>query len=275
MSMRESLTSVDYSGAVRLMFANPIYVDKKICLIEGDDDEKVYERIFEDLEFHVCDGKLNVLKVLNDLLPRYSSRLFGICDADYDHLLNRSYPRVVLTDENDLELTILSSTDHIVNTLSCELVNKNHRETFKCTVLSDIFRISYQIGLFRLINTKYKLGLNFKGLNYNKFICNSNNKLEFSQDGFINNLLQVTTNTRVTSDELLLKLSQSNEDHCKWQICRGHDVTNIISIAVKCLELTRDRNLNYKKVEGVLRAAVRRDDLMSKAMYQTIQTLVA
>jgi hypothetical protein len=275
MNLRDNLTASDLSGAVRLLFASPVYANKKICLIEGDDDEKVYGRIFEDLEFHVCDGKANVLKVLNELLPKYSEKLFGICDADYDHLLNHSHVGVFLTDENDLELTILSSTDLIVNTLSCELVYKNHREMFKSNVLSDVFEISYQIGLFRLMNTKDQLGLNFKALNYNEFIRTLNEKLEFSQDCFISQLLQASKGAVVTSDELLIKLSKSNKNLCKWQICRGHDVTNIMAIAVKCLKLTNDGTINSKKIEGFLRTAVRRDDLMSKKMCLAVQNFVA
>lgn len=275
MSLKDSVTSSDLSGTVKLLLVSPVYANKKICLIEGDDDEKVYTRIFEDLEFHVCNGKSNVLDVLNDLLPKYSAKLFGICDADYDHLLNQRYAGVVLTDENDLELTILSSTVDIFNTLSCEFVNKSHRETFTSIVLPDVFEISYQIGLFRLMNTKDQLGLNFKGLNYSNFISILKDKLEFSQGCFISHLLQVSRSAVVTSDELLIKFSQSNKDFCKWQICRGHDVTNIIAIAVKCLRLTQDGTINQKKVEGLLRTAVRRADLESKKMYRAVQGFVA
>ncbi|TDR28987.1 DUF4435 domain-containing protein [Hydromonas duriensis] len=273
--MRDSLNSTDFSGAIKLLLAHPAHQNKRICLLEGGDDEKVYARIFENLTFHVCNGKTNVLSVLNELEKYYPTRLFGICDADYDHILDRTRLGAFLTDENDLELMILSSNKDIIDTLCSELVDQEHRENFKNNILTNVFNIAYQIGIFRLINSRESLGIKFKGLNYQKFIKISNEKVKLGIRSFITCLLTRSQTTQaINRKELLMKYRQINGEVCKWQMCRGHDVTNIIAITIKQLRLSRDGSITHKKVESALRLATRGDDLSQKNIYLEVQKLL-
>ena len=247
---------------------------KVLILVEGNTDIKFFRKIFNTDHSIVkeLNGKDKIKNILNTLLSDFNN-VFGIRDLDFDKL--ESYPNsknLFLTDYHDFEIEMIESisfTD-IVNENSNDECHANYLVNLK----DNIYSIALIIGYLRWFNEKtYKAAsshiLLFDGLKFEDFIKLNNCQLELINDVFYDKLL-VHSKTKnptlsLTKEDIVNKIDELKRiSSDKLQICCGHDLTEIISIAL-------NKRINRKNIESHLRVSYKFDYFKNTQLYKKIK----
>lgn len=109
-----SQTSNTVTTRVRMLLAHPIYKERVLVVVEGNDDKKVYGRLFDKEKVHIyplggCSQYESLLSTLN---TKYYPRLAVIKDADFEHIVGYEYtfPNLFRTDTHDAETMMMTDT---------------------------------------------------------------------------------------------------------------------------------------------------------------------
>ena len=281
--MREYITAPVLANRIQ-MIVTAKGDNQAILLVEGKSDRKAYWRLIDDIaSIEPGDGKEVTVEAIRILsFDRKIENVRGLIDADFDRILEVRYPDAYfLTDSHDLE---------------CELIRSGAFERFveeycsipKCTgcfgeaasnnvALTEAIRqeslaIALQIGCLRLVSQKEELGLDFKGLNYSKFI--SADKLELNAAKLVEIVLAHGAPRSVKPKDLINKLQlEIGLAHSRWQVSQGHDLAAIISIGLK--KRWGNHNLDVVEIERVLRLAYAKEYFYSTEMYSAISKWAA
>lgn len=109
-----SLTPSSVVTRVGMILSHPMYKKRVMVIVEGNDDKKVYGRMFDNNSVEVyplgsCNNFNILLKTLN---PKFYPRLAVIKDADFEHILGYEYvyPNLFRTDTHDAETMMMTDT---------------------------------------------------------------------------------------------------------------------------------------------------------------------
>lgn len=223
-------------------------------LLEGDFDLRFWETrlnhsVLRPVE---CGGKSTVLDALQLLQGQVlESRVLGLVDADFGRLLGHVQPpRVVVTDETDLESTLLllrcsRPTQINIERLLAATVDADKRNAFEqqqgCTVVDQVRHTASQFGVLRLLNEQQGWNIAFHDMSV------------LNQQWFDHTRLTLNTSVlyQVFSDKLraqgcsvdLGQLTRLIEACARrgwlsgWQLVQGHDLMTILAAVMnaKCL----------------------------------------
>ena len=208
------------------------YAKQYYLVVEGESDEKFFQTI---IDCNVCkvQNLANKESVLGFMKKRHESWMKGvlaIVDADFDHIRGKeqNIPNLLYLDHHDMEITILSSE---INKMRLYSEHGNIQEILqfqeknKQDFLEAVLKIAYQIGCLRLANEIYDHGI-------------SMNPDTIPYVDVINKCLQIDMKTlveRIHGRVNVIQLLEEYEDiekegYDRWQICVGHDVTQLLSL---------------------------------------------
>lgn len=275
--MRDYIDENDKKNEIRLLFKHPLYKNKVIVVVEGKSDVRLFRSIIESerIKIETIDGKKDLVSIMKVLSVEFPHQILAICDADHDHLLEASNERkeysVYVTDYHDAEVMMLNSLS--LKSFIQEYSSFNNIEYLQSELMNSVLVSSYSIGILRWINTAEELNINFKGLNFNKFI--SVNKINVTVDikTLIDELLTRSPSkpSYVTNEFLNGKIEEYNSKQgCDLQVCCGHDITNIISIIYRQKWASLETNMDSKKVESALRVGYQREFFKNTELYENI-----
>ena len=98
---------------VRMLLSHPIYKKRVLVVVEGNDDKKVYGRLFDKNKVDIyplggCSQYETLLKTFNS---KYYPRLAVIKDADFEHIVGHEYdfPNLFRTDTHDAETMMMTN----------------------------------------------------------------------------------------------------------------------------------------------------------------------
>lgn len=121
-----SQTSNTVTTRVRMILSHPIYKNRVLVVVEGNDDKKVYGRLFdkEKVDLYPLGGCSHYESLLSTLNSKFYPRLAVIKDADFEHIVGYEYefPNLFRTDTHDAETMMMTDTFY---------------ETFKTEFLED------------------------------------------------------------------------------------------------------------------------------------------
>ena len=251
-------------------------------LLEGDFDLRFWEmrlnpRALRPVE---CGGKSTVLDTLVLLRDQaVVQRVLGLVDSDFDRLLGHvQSPRVVQTDETDLETTLLllqcsSPTQMNMERLLAVAVDAEKRNAFEqqngCPLVEHVRRTASQFGVLRFLNEQHgwKIAvrdmsvLNHQWFDHASLTLNTSvlhqafsDKLQ-AQGGGVD-LEQLTTRIQACAQRGWLS---------GWQLVQGHDLMAILATVMNSGLLRR--TTGYQKVTEI---SLHRDLLLMH--WQDIQT---
>jgi hypothetical protein len=227
-------------------------------IVEGHSDKLVYSNFVnsETCEFVISDGKeqaLNTIKILDN--DKFTGVL-AVVDADFDRLENNlpESPNILLTDDHDLEVMILKTP-----ALEKVIKERGSEEKTKDNNIREILlKIGQEIGYLRWISQKNNLSLRFEGLDFGKFI--KKDTLEIDYSDLIKTIKDHSQKQSLVNQEIEEKIEiLRNKEHDPSQVCCGHDIMQILSLAlckawgtckptdVKAENLERDLRLAYEK----------------------------
>lgn len=273
--MRQHLTQEIKIGEIRLLFNSPAFRNKKICLVEGDSDLKIFGKIAKsnDLCYEPTNGRKELINVMSSISSEYSDRLFAICDSDFNRLnsICLSSYNILMTDYHDSEMLLLHS--NAMHGFIDEHISKEFIEQSKEVLLRTCLETAYQIGILRWYNESESVNLNFKGLNYSEFIQAEMFSFNLDLEKLISILILRSKKLEqsITKEIILTKFLEYREHNaCEKQVCCGHDVTNLLSMALNRTDLSKVGNLSHLGVESDLRLAYNQSDFERTSLYSNL-----
>ncbi|MEZ8414262.1 DUF4435 domain-containing protein [Vibrio splendidus] len=273
--MKQHLTPEIKIGEIRLLFNNPAFRNKKICLVEGDSDLKLFGKVAKsnDLCYEPTNGRKELINVMTSISSDYSDKLFAICDADFNRLNNicLSNHNILMTDYHDSEMLILHSK--AIHGFIDEHVSKEFIEQSKEVLLRACLETAYQIGILRWYNESESVNLKFKGLNYSEFVQVEMFSFDLDLEKLIDTLIIRSKKLAqsITKEVILTKFLEYRERNaCEKQVCCGHDVTNLLSIALNRTDLSTVGNLSHLGVESDLRLSYNQSDFNRTSLYTNL-----
>lgn len=228
-----------------------------IIIVEGGSDVKAYSNFIDPGACRLlpANGKDNAINALELLEKEKFGGVVAIVDADLFHLENivPESPNLLLTDTHDLETMILR-TD-IFDKIVSEFVDADRVASFEGPIKTKLLENSLILGYFRWVNSRFKedLNLDFRDLPFNKFINQKYFKIE------LNNLIEEvklkSDNYAIDNNRIKFLIGELlKQDHDPWQVCRGHDIVNILSFGLNnVFGFGRDFPTKPEKIEKILR----------------------
>lgn len=271
---------IEYMTADRT--ANSIMQDSSFSgcylIVEGNKDYKLYNKFIEDgIRIREAWGCEKVKETLEILEGRGFKNKVGIIDSDFSKILNIKFDikDLFITDYHDIEVMMIKST--ALSTTMDVFCRKERVDEFTKSIhlLQILFDLGKHIGLLKLANKEYGLGLIFKPekvdgnqLKYKEFI--SERDMTFlgieTMIQTVINYSRVRSTGLATLDNIKQKyLELSKKEFIEEHLVNGHDLTNILYILFKKVLKSSNKMLNdFNSIEDSL--------IMSYEAYEFVQT---
>ncbi len=168
--MKVDLTKQEKINELIQNFSSPINAQKLIVLVEGEDDYRLFKKLFHQsnciIDF-IPGGKTSLLEGLVEILSIHRKSI-GIQDADFMHLEGNenTIQNLFFTDFHDMEIVMLSQPE-IYSALLHEHaphIEKEQHATIFNQKLSQLRFTSY----LRFVNYIQDWQFNFKGISFAK-----------------------------------------------------------------------------------------------------------
>lgn len=253
-------------------------------VVEGESDERFFNKLLDHSvckAISICDERSNKEEVIRFIDKKNKDKLkgfLGIVDADFDHILGRTDlpENIIMTDFHDMEMVILKSQPDLRSIYSeiadPLLIKKYEAESGK--FIDSVINVAYEIGILRLACSRRPpnsrpvtkdleylsaidrdFSINMQELE-TKIVKGSGGKCQFEKD------LEDWMNF------------EKKQNHDKYQVCCGHDVTEIL---VRCFSSEEDsfgygctKLLTSSKIESLLRVAYIPESFTHTDMYHKI-----
>ncbi len=232
--MRQFLTVSDISNNVFMMRTA---FKGTMLVVEGPTDHRLYGKFTdrEDVRTVIAYSKDNVKGVIREVYgKRGMKEVIGIIDSDLDLLMkNRAAPPLFRTDTRDAESMIMSSESF--REVLWEYADQDKLARFESRYGDVAERIedgAYPVGLLMYLSQTEDLNLCFKDLNFEDFIDKYTLKCDLAS--LCRSVVSNTAATRVRPGELRVMLDEyMHEKHYVDEVCRGHDLVNVMAIGLK------------------------------------------
>jgi hypothetical protein len=233
--MRENLTVDRYANTVRQQRST---FSGTFLLVEGRSDKVFYSNFVDNVfcRFLVTDGKDNAMTTLNSLEKSGYTGILAIVDADFDRLesLPHQSPNLLRTDTHDLETMILQSP--ALDKLLAIFASDDKLKEFGRNVRTALLEAGMSIGYFLWLSKSENLNLTFDGIKFKEFI--NDKTLQINELKLINevkNKSQPAAKSALSDPSDIQKriAAKKKDNHDPWQVCRGHDLVEILSIGLR------------------------------------------
>lgn len=209
---------------------------KSILLVEGRTDKRIFADIVDedycDIVYAVYKDKL--LSALSILEEAGEKGVLGVVDADYWHV-NQISPEkysnnLLTTDSHDMDTMILAS--QALEKMLSEYATDIKLQSLGKPIRDILLESGMVIGYLRWASRKYNLNIDFKFLNFYKFVDIRDLSINANK---LYKELRTKSSNRDMNDAVVKKyvndLVKLNAD--MWNICQGHDLVEILTIGLK------------------------------------------
>lgn len=245
-------------------------------IVEGESDEHFFENILDCAQCKVVNlcGKAEVKNFIQEQNRANKKGYLGVVDADFEHIVGyeKKIDDVLLTDVHDIEMLILSSNPNmrkIYSELTDNIIISNFEKTHSMSFIDSIMEAAYEIGLVKMVMKRPHYGVDMKDLVYADII---NDKFEVESEELINRVKKKHhTLYEIVNDINLVR----KENFDKFQVCCGHDVTNILAISFLSVEneglgYGKRRSVNKNQIEEMLRVVYSYEQFIMTKLYSEI-----
>ncbi|MGO4394902.1 DUF4435 domain-containing protein [Variovorax sp. M-6] len=202
-------------------------------IVEGHDDSRFWKARTADPQVTIvdCEGKQNLIDVARHASESGKNYVVGVYDADFDHLegIHHYSDLLAITDENDLETTLLRSP--CLNKVLAHFADPEKVAEFenanKTTVIDYIEKIARKFGELRFLNHQNSFGVNFDFLSPYRFV--DAHDWQFNLAELHHQFMQLSGISRSDLEIHLAALSK----HGKWILVQGHDCVRILTQGMK------------------------------------------
>jgi hypothetical protein len=272
----EYLTADDIAAEAEMVRAR---FKGTILFLEGSGDLLLFERFIDATHCYavIAYGKENAIGAVQILESKRSAGILAIVDADHWHILGQTGPstNVVMTDLHDIELMLIQSDSfqRVINEYaSVDKINRFLRRNSTSDLRNLLLERCIPIGMLRLISYKYKLYLKFKGIKYKTFV--DARSLIIDTNTLVNSVVNNTMLQGMNPQNLISKLlaSMETEVYDTYQLCSGHDVTELLGIGLrKSLGSQVEAIACRANLESVLRLSYEMHSFIKTRLYAAVR----
>ena len=230
--------------------------ERPILFLEGEDDQRLFSKFIDHDQCYLLEtgGKSKLLVLMKELEDKSFVNFLAIIDADFDNILNASYPspNIIRTETHDLEMLILK-LDTIFKNIFSEYIDpekfnqflirsEHHFESRNEAILylkELILNTIEFIGKFKFWNqSRENNRLKFEKLDFEEFFDSKTFKIDkddlFKSVNF--NSIKKTDISDIKKGIESLKDLQFDI----WNICSGHDFIEVFVLGIR-------NNFGYEK----------------------------
>jgi hypothetical protein len=271
--MREYITADAVANAIRMkrsVFAGAFLV------VEGPNDSVIFGRIVDHdtCTIEIAHDRDRVLRAIAILNAAGTLGVLGVIDADFDRITNRfpGIPNVLQTDFHDAECMMLNSPafDRVLE----EYSGGDRVSTFAIQetplIAHRLARDAAPLGCLRLISLIDRLNLKFEGLSFQAFV--DRRRIQINVVQMIREVANNTQKHDLDQTSIRQRVEEEvNRNHNCWQISCGHDITELLSIAIRRRFSGRSSgNVNVERLEQSLRLAYEAEYLRDTQLVRDI-----
>lgn len=270
-------------SSIRMMFNSEKYSSKSLVILEGPTDIGLYRAVAESVSACDCvhfdspgDGKKIVLEYVNILRTEGMGEVYGVCDADFDHIRGICYDHIHLTDLHDIEMMMLSP--NFIRSFFFEYTLHSAYDASDANELIErindqIFNACYLIGILKWVSYDLSLMLNFKKLGYHLFVSVSGFDLSLDEDKYIDHVL-MRSKSVVSKEFILEKYNEYKErNESLLHVCNGHDFTFLLGLLYRS-NISNNKDISHKMVESCLRLKYDLSSFNKTKLYSSIRDIL-
>lgn len=241
-------------------------------LVEGVNDTQFWKSrvIRSKVSFVDCEGKANLIGAAALSLNLKFQNVIGIYDADLDRHFGLTHSPQILavTDENDLETTLLASLalDSLLNEFADEVRIEQFRVSTGLSVAKHIQGVSSHFGRLRYLNQVHAYGVDFDRLSPYRFVSIADWELDVNA---LNS--EYISLAGITSVELSNALSAVCPAPIQWNLSQGHDSIRIVAQGLK--GVIGQKQISEQDLGRILRIGFSREILQASAMYRSLKLI--
>lgn len=279
--MRDNIDSNYHVGEIK-MWKNARKDKSVAVVVEGKSDELFFQKFLDDdTIFFPVDGFEKVIDVI-EKTEKEVHCVIGIIDADFrrcthEVLLSK---RIFITDYHDVEMMTISSRawSEVIGYHSQKTKLSLFQKHYSKPLREYLIEMSSSIACVRFLNSQRKLGLVFKTLSKDKFIFLDYGKFISNESFIIDTTKLIETienksqkqNFFQNNPNLLKEINEiSKNEFNPLDFCNGHDVINILAIALK-KEIGKI-NISGSELESLFIVAYRYEDFMQTELYANLK----
>ena len=267
-----------------LIIANQVRLERanhsgSFLLVEGAADAKFIERFCDAdaCSIVICVGKDNLFEAIESLESSNFQGALGFSDRDFADILGlrECEGNVVYTDENDIELMLLSSKslEMTLKEFGNEVNISKTTETEGKSVREMIFESASVVGSLRLVSQLNSWSLRFSGMSY-KFVGSNSCLLDRSKT--IKHILGRSDPINNITEDNVVVMVEAVMSQAKFpkELCQGHDCVRVLGRGLKT-QFGKTNSFNNtagaKILEGILRLAYKFSDFCNSKAYGEIR----
>jgi hypothetical protein len=230
--MRDLLTPDRVANTIRMQRSTFV---GSFLLVEGSTDRIFYERFTDRKKCQVlaANNKSNAIGVIDILEKDCFAGVLAIVDADFDRFSKQQIDRssnIILTDTHDLETLIIQSP--ALEKVLAEFGSEAKIEAFGRDIRKVLLEASLSIGYLRWLSQLDGLNLKFEGIEFKKFI--DEKKLNINEIALIKTVRDKSQNFSIKCEDIQQQIQNKKINNIDpWQICCGHDLVQVLSLALQ------------------------------------------
>ncbi len=211
-----------------------------------------------------------MLKIIQQLDFEGFEGCLAIVDADFDHLALESVQssNLLRTDSHDLETLMIQSP--ALEKVVVEFGSEEKLKNFEADLRQCLLTAAKPLGYLVWHSSQANLGLRFEGIDFGNFI--NEKTLQVNETKLIQTIKNKSQKQSL-KDEELQKAIKDLEDpsHDLWQVCRGHDLTELLSLGLrKTIGTNNSTDVKPEILERALRLAYEFQYLHATKLYGAI-----
>lgn len=275
--MIEHLTADDIAAEAEMVRAR---FKGSILFLEGSADLLLFERFIDAAHCYalIAYGKENAIGAVQILESKRSAGILAIVDADHWHVLGQTVPstNVIVTDLHDIELMLIQSDSfqRVINEYASAhkvkvFLSRNSTSDLRSLLLERCV----PVAMLRLISYRDQLYLKFKDIKYKTFV--DAKTLIIDIEKMVHSVLSNTKKKGMNPQDLISKLQSSMKTvpHDRYQLCSGHDVTELLGIGLrKSLGSQVEAVACRSNLESILRLSYEMHSFIRTRLYASVKS---
>lgn len=206
-------------------------------LVEGESDKTFFTTLMgslSNIRFRPVNGWERVHTTIMQAQQEGYTNILGIIDRDYHYLINDGvveHSQLLFTDSNDIEMMLFDSIafDKFLDVCANRNKLKAHADPRE-----PLLNAACCIGALRAISLKYNYCFHFDGFECKHYVDRNTLAPDYTQ--LIKIITQRTrsngTPITITDEDLKDQLQDFCKTYSSHDLCNGHDILDILSIAM-------------------------------------------
>jgi hypothetical protein len=245
-------------------------------VVEGSTDYRVFSKFINEssCRLHPAWSRQSVVQCIEVLDEDQFHGVVGVVDRDFDNLLGggprTGSPNLFFTDLHDMEVDMIFSNafESVMTELTDRDLVRAFVEGVGESVRARLVSTAARIGALRLASLRAELGINFRSLDFSRFI--DRDSLTLRENAFIADAARTQSLPLSTLREAYLEESQRTHD--VRQVSCGHDILRIWAIGVKSsLAASPPARLDEFALASMLRTAYTTEEFSRTKLYSSLK----